>query len=64
MNETLLHLKTTLSFTMSQAIISFDTYYSHLYALARAELHYVLDPKEVYGDDFPGGTFRAMKERN
>jgi formylglycine-generating enzyme required for sulfatase activity len=23
---------------------------------------YVLDPKAVYGDDFPGETFRVLKE--
>lgn len=41
-----------------------DTYYARLYGLIRDELCYILYPKEVHGDDFPGGTFRAMKERN
>ena len=31
-----------------------DTYYARLYGLTRDELRYILDPKEVYGEDFPG----------
>ena len=27
------------------------------------ELHYIFDPKEVHGDDFPGETFRVLKEK-
>jgi hypothetical protein len=27
------------------------------------ELRYVLDPQEVYGSDFPGETFRVLKEK-
>jgi hypothetical protein len=27
------------------------------------ELRYILDPKDVYGDDFPGETFRALKDK-
>lgn len=30
---------------------------------SRDELHYVLDPQEVYGSDFPGETFRMLKEK-
>lgn len=26
-------------------------------------LRYILDPKEVYGLDFPGETFRVLKEK-
>lgn len=25
-------------------------------------MRYLLDPKEVYGEDFPGETFRVLKE--
>ena len=25
--------------------------------------HYNLDPKEVHGKDFPGGTFRVLQEK-
>ena len=25
--------------------------------------HYILDPKEVHGEDFPGETFRVLKEK-
>lgn len=39
-----------------------DAYYAHLYGLSREELRYILDPKEVMGDDFPGETFRVLKE--
>jgi len=40
-----------------------DTYYARLYGLTRDELRYILDPKEVYGEDFPGETFRVLKEK-
>ena len=40
-----------------------DAYYAHLYGLTRAELCYVLDPKDVFGEDFPSETFRVLKER-
>ena len=33
-----------------------DTCYSRLWGLARDELRYILDPKDVYGDDFPDET--------
>ena len=40
-----------------------DAYYARLYGLTRDELRYILDPKEVYGEDFPGETFRVLKEK-
>jgi hypothetical protein len=40
-----------------------DAYYARLYGLSRDELRYILDPKEVYGEDFPGETFRVLKEK-
>jgi hypothetical protein len=40
-----------------------DAYYAALYGLTRDELRYVLDPADVYGPDFPGETFRVLKER-
>jgi len=40
-----------------------DAYYACLYGLIRAELRYILDPKEVHGDDFPNETFRVLKEK-
>ena len=27
------------------------------------ELRYILDPKEVHGEDLPGETFRVLKEK-
>ena len=40
-----------------------DAYYARLYGLSRDELRYVLDPQDVYGSDFPGETFRVLKEK-
>jgi len=39
-----------------------DAYYASLYGLSRDELRYILDPADVYGPDFPGETFRVLKE--
>jgi hypothetical protein len=40
-----------------------DAYYAHLYGLTRDELRYILDPQDIYGPDFPGETFRVLKEK-
>ena len=40
-----------------------DAYYAGLYGLTRDELRYILDPQDVYGPDFPGETFRVLKEK-
>ena len=40
-----------------------DAYYAKLYGLTRDELRYILDPKDVYGPDFPGETFHVLKEK-
>ncbi len=40
-----------------------DAYYAALYGLNRDELRYLLDPQDVHGPDFPGETFRVLKER-
>jgi hypothetical protein len=39
-----------------------DAYYARLYGLNRDELRYILDPKDVMGDDYPSETFRVLKE--
>lgn len=39
-----------------------DAYYAHLYGLTRDELRYILDPKDVFGEDFPSETFRVLKD--
>ena len=36
---------------------------ARLYGLSWDEMCYVLDPQEVYGSDFPGETFRVLKEK-
>jgi hypothetical protein len=40
-----------------------DAYYARLYGLTEEELRYILDPQDVYGEDFPGETFRVLKEK-
>jgi hypothetical protein len=40
-----------------------NAYCARLYGLTRDELRYILDPKEVLGEDFPGETFRVLKEK-
>jgi hypothetical protein len=40
-----------------------DAYFAQLYGLTRSEMMYVLDPRQVVGDDFPSETFRVLKER-
>ena len=40
-----------------------NAYYACLYGLTRDELRYILDPREVNGEDFPGETFRVLKEK-
>ena len=40
-----------------------DAYFALLYGLDRDELLYILDPQEVYGEEFPGETFRVLKEK-
>lgn len=40
-----------------------DAVYAKLYGLTTEELRYILDPQDVYGPDFPGETFRVLKEK-
>jgi hypothetical protein len=40
-----------------------DARIARLYGLTRDELRYILDPHDVYGADFPGETFRVLKEK-
>lgn len=39
-----------------------DAYYARLYGVNRDELRYILDPKDVMGEDYPSETFRVLKE--
>jgi hypothetical protein len=34
-----------------------------MYRLSRDELSYLLDPVSIFGPDFPGETFRILRER-
>jgi hypothetical protein len=38
-----------------------DAKYAKLYGLTRDELRYILDPADIYGEDFPSETFRVLK---
>jgi hypothetical protein len=40
-----------------------DAWYARAYELTRDELRYILDPADVHGPDFPGETFRVLKEK-
>lgn len=40
-----------------------DALYAKLYGLTTEELRYILDPQDVYGPDFPGETFRVLKDK-
>lgn len=40
-----------------------DAWYAKLYGLSRDELQYILDPVDIYGTEFPGETFRVLKEK-
>jgi hypothetical protein len=40
-----------------------DAIYAKLYGLTTEELRYILDPQDVYGPEFPGETFRVLKEK-
>ncbi len=40
-----------------------DAFFAKLYDLTEQELHYILGPQDVFGPDFPGKTFRVLKEK-
>lgn len=39
-----------------------DGWYARAYGLSRDDLRYVLDPKEVMGEDYPSETFRVLQK--
>ena len=39
-----------------------DAFYARAYGLTRDELRYILDPKDVMGEDYPSETFRVLKK--
>lgn len=41
-----------------------DAHCARLYGLTCNELRNIFDPKDVYGDDFPGVTFRVLKDKD
>jgi len=51
------------SFRRAHLKAELDAYYAHLYGLTEDELRYILDPKDLFGDDFPSETFRVLKEK-
>ena len=40
-----------------------DARYAKLYGLNEQELRYILDPADVYGEDYPSESFRVLKEK-
>ena len=40
-----------------------DAIYAKLFDLTKNELCYILDPKDVYGEDFPAETFRVLRDK-
>lgn len=40
-----------------------DARYAKLYGLNGQELRYILDPADVYGEDYPSESFRVLKEK-
>ena len=38
-------------------------FYAKLYGLTDEKLRYIPDPQDVFGLDFPGETFRVLKEK-
>lgn len=34
-----------------------------IFSLPHDELRYILEPKQVHGEDIPGETFRVLKEK-
>ena len=40
-----------------------DAWFARANGLTRDELRYILEPADVYGPDFPGETFRVLKEK-
>ena len=41
-----------------------DAFHARAYGLIRDELHYILDPADVKGPDYPSETFRVLGKRN
>jgi hypothetical protein len=39
-----------------------DACYAKRYGLTRDELRYILDPADIYGDDYPSETFRVLQK--
>lgn len=44
-------------------LTALNTHLVQLYRLSTVELRYILDPKEVHGEAFPGETFRVLKDK-
>jgi len=41
-----------------------DAWYAKLYGLNREDLRYILDPNDLFGPEFPGETFRVLKDKD
>ena len=41
-----------------------DAFFARLYGLTRDELRFILDPSDVFGQDYPTETFRVLKKND
>ncbi len=41
-----------------------DAFFARLYSLTRDELRFILDPSDVFGQDYPTETFRVLKKND
>jgi hypothetical protein len=48
---------------IKRELAELDARPTRAYGLTRDELRYILDPADVPGPDFPGETFRVLKEK-
>lgn len=51
------------TFTLAGTLFApdLDARYARLYGLDERELRYILDPADVYGEDYPSESFRVLK---
>jgi hypothetical protein len=49
------------TYRRAQLRAELDAYYAKLYGLTRDDLRYILDPSDVYGEEFPSVTFPGLK---
>lgn len=48
---------------LGRKLAELDAWLARTYGLTRDGLRYILDPADVRGPEFPGETFRVLKEK-